>query len=122
MVRPVRKIKHRTPPPKTAAEAQPEEQEEITEAQPEEKEQEQPEEPAQKEERKETTMGRFQVGQKIHFRPSHAKELQLTGTIKSIDEKNPNSLVVTAQPGDNAKSIEVERDFGASAEDATEAE
>lgn len=119
MVRPVRKIKHRTPPPKTSAEAeaQPEEKEPVKAQEPEEKH-----ESEKKEERQEKTMGRFQVGQKVHFRPSHAKEQQLTGTVKAIDEKNPNSLVVTAQPGDNAKSIEVERDFQASAEDTTEAE
>jgi hypothetical protein len=128
MVRPLHKLKHR-PPPKPAEQPQ---EKETVESQTIKSHAEYAEELAarpamkreieqKKEERKEA-MGRFQVGQKVHFRPSHAKELQLTGTIKSIDEKNPNSMVVTAQPADNAKAIEVERDFGASAEDATEAE
>lgn len=123
MVRPFRKIKHITAP-KHAAEKPAQEKPKETKAQPEagivmqeETHQPQPEE----EEREETPMGRFQVGQKVKFRPTHAKEMQLTGTIKQIDENNPNSLVVTAQPGgENAKAIEVERDFEASAQDATE--
>jgi ribosome maturation factor RimP len=65
-------------------------------------------------------MPRFNVGQKVKFRPSHNKSLQLAGTIKAVSETDPNFLTVTAQA--DGKAVEVERDFETRAEDCTEAD
>jgi hypothetical protein len=64
--------------------------------------------------------GRFSVGDKVKFRPIDNKSLQLDGTIKEIDEKHPDTLLVTATP--DGKNVEVERDFYASADDTIEAD
>lgn len=73
-------------------------------------------EPPKKEE---ATMPRFEVGQRIHFRPFTNKALKLTGTIKQISE-DQKVLTVTAEA--DGKTIEVERDFEALAEDSSEAD
>lgn len=62
---------------------------------------------------------RFEVGQKIKFRPSHNKALELEGTIDEISADG-KSLLVTAEP--DGKAVEVERQFFASAEDCRESE
>jgi hypothetical protein len=65
-------------------------------------------------------MPRFQVGQKVKFRPSHNKALVLNGTIKSVGEKDPDWLTIAATA--DGKAVLVERDFETRAEDCTEAD
>jgi hypothetical protein len=63
--------------------------------------------------------GRFTVGDKVKFRPTHNTSLQLSGTVKEISP-DQTMLLVTAQP--DGKAVEVERDFEANAEDCSEAD
>jgi hypothetical protein len=65
-------------------------------------------------------MPRFEVGQKVKFRPSHDKSLELTGTVSKIDENDPDFLTITAEA--DGKAIEVARDFETRAEDCSEAD
>jgi hypothetical protein len=65
-------------------------------------------------------MPRFQVGQKVKFRPSDNKALVLSGTIKAVAEKDPGWLTITATP--DGRVVRVERDFQTRAEDCTEAD
>jgi hypothetical protein len=74
--------------------------------------------PADAEEKEETTMPRFEVGQKVKFRPIQNKALELTGVISAISDDDPDQLTVTAEV--DGKNIEVERDFDARAEDTRE--
>jgi hypothetical protein len=65
-------------------------------------------------------MPRFSVGQKVRFRPSDNKALLLNGTIKSISDKDPNWLTITATP--DGRIVRKEKDFQTRAEDCTEAD
>lgn len=61
---------------------------------------------------------RFTEGQKVKFRPTHNKALELRGTVKKVSADH-DVLTVTAEP--DGKAVETERDFDAHASDCTEA-
>jgi transcription antitermination factor NusG len=58
----------------------------------------------------------LKVGQEVRFRPTHHKNLELTGTITEINDDH-DVITVEAQP--DGKAIEVAREFQAHAADVT---
>lgn len=62
---------------------------------------------------------KLKEGQKVKFRPTHNKALELRGTVKKVSDEH-DVVTVTADP--DGKAVEVARDFDAHASDCTDAE
>lgn len=58
----------------------------------------------------------LKVGQKVSFRPTHNKHLELKGTITAVNDDHD---VATVKADADGKAIEVSREFQADASDCT---